>query len=138
MFDNFANRCQASVVRRGWGPSVVGALVGMVVRMFVITSTILNMLAWLLLPENFARQILFPVCVDVDFRCGNAAAQHPGNLQSPTDIEPRNCVFHELSRHAGIEQRAKKHVTADARKAVEVGYAHSFKSLSHRAHRGTQ
>src|SRR6266852_1918185 len=78
----------------------------------------------LLRPEDFARQLLFAVGVDVQLGGRDPAAIHPRNLQASSDIQRRDRVLEQFRRHPGIHQGAQKHVAADAGKAVEVGYAH--------------
>ncbi len=103
---------------------VVRVLVRGFMRMLMTTVVIVSMIVLLLLPENFARQVLFAVGVDIDFGRRNSASHHARNLQPRADIERRDRVLQKFGRHPGIHQRAQKHVATDAGETVEVGYAH--------------
>jgi hypothetical protein len=92
----------------------------------------------LLLPENFAGQIFFAIRIYIDFGRRNSAAQHPRNLQARAYIHSRDCIFEELRRHSGIQQRAQEHVAADAGKTVKVGYAHKSQKLNQGDTRSSQ
>src|ERR1700722_7983812 len=89
------------------------------VRMLMtVTMCMLGMAVFVLVPERFARKIFFAVGVHIDFGRRNSCPHHSRNLKPRSDIERGDRFFKKFRRNSSIHQRAKKHVAADARKAV--------------------
>src|SRR5271157_2647229 len=78
-------------------------------------------------PELFARQVLFAVHQDVKFGGGDACPSHTRKLQRRADVQVRDGLLEQLERNAGVEQRAEKHIAADAGKTIEIGNAHGIR-----------
>ena len=68
----------------------------------------------LLRPELFARQLFFTSGNHIYLSGADAAAVYAGNLQPRIHLQGFNGADEQLSGHAGINQRAKKHVPTDA------------------------
>src|SRR6185437_14929224 len=64
--------------------------------------------------------------VNIHLGGANAAAVHPGNLQPGAYPQRLDGLLQQLSGHTRVQQRAQKHVAADAGEAVKVGNAHSY------------
>ena len=102
-------------------------IVVVIVSMAVVMVMFLSMI--LLLPENFTRQFLFTMNVDVQLGGRDPAAIHSRNLQPRSNFKRRDRVLEQLRWNSCIHQGAEKHVAADAGKAVEVSYAHRSQSM---------
>ncbi len=84
----------------------------------LVRAVIVVMLVTVLFPVNFAREFLLAMDQDIDFGSRNPAAIHPRNFQPGTDIEGCHRALEYLRGHTGIEQRAEKHVAANAGKTI--------------------
>jgi hypothetical protein len=79
---------------------------------------------FVLLEINLARLVFLTMRKNIYLNCTDAVTLDARNLQPGIDIQRRDCLFEELLRHTGIDQRAQKHVAADAGKTIKVGYTH--------------
>ena len=73
---------------------------------------------------SLARLILLTMRINIRLDRADAVARNTSNLQAGIDIQRCDCLFEELLRHTGIDQRAQEHVAADAGKTIKVGYTH--------------
>src|SRR5260370_18533140 len=81
-------------------------------------------LGFALTPVFFARQIFFAVDDHINFRRTDAAAIYTRDLEPRSDVERSDGFLQQPERASGVQQRAQKHVAADAGKTIEVGNAH--------------
>ena len=72
----------------------------------------------LLRPVLFPRQVFLTSDPYIDFGGRNPAAQDARNLQLCSHPERRDGTFKRLRRDSGVDQSAKKHIAADARKTL--------------------
>src|SRR5579871_2265917 len=61
-----------------------------------------------------SRRITFALDDDVNFGGSNTTPVHARNFQLGAYIQRRNRLFQNFRRNSGIDQRAEKHVAADA------------------------
>src|SRR5258708_990013 len=76
------------------------------------------------LPIHLPRQILLPIHPNVHLNRRNPAAHHARNFQPRPHVQRRHSLLQQRSRNSGVHQRAQKHVAADARETLKIGYAH--------------
>jgi hypothetical protein len=69
----------------------------------------------------FARILGLAVHQHVNFGRADAAAVHASNFECCADIQGFDGPLKKLAWNSSVDQRAKKHVTADAGEAIEVG-----------------
>src|SRR5579864_6494536 len=69
--------------------------------------------------------IFFAVDDDVGLACADAAAVHAREFQACTEVQSSDCLLKNRLWNSSIHQSAKKHVAADAGKAIEVGNSHN-------------
>src|SRR5580692_3374040 len=79
---------------------------------------------FVLLQISLARLVFLAMRINIYLDCTDAVTLNARNLQPGIDIQRRDCLFEELLRHIGIDQRAQEHVAADAGKTIKVGYTH--------------
>src|SRR5579884_186917 len=68
---------------------------------------------------------LFPIYQHVNFARRNPAAIDAADTKLSSDIQGCNRPLQQLCRNAGIEERAKHHVSANPGETLEVSNAHS-------------
>src|SRR3954471_14623028 len=71
-------------------------------------------------PVLLPGHILFAINPDIHLSSGDPAAGYAGNFELCANSERRNRVLQQLGRHAGVDKRAKEHIAADTREALEI------------------
>ncbi len=94
-----------AVIMRVLVRMLMGVLVSMLMRMGVLR---------LLRPELLSRQLFFARGNHIHLGRADAAAVHTRNLEVGIHSQRLNRADEQLRRHAGIDQRAEKHVSTDA------------------------
>ena len=64
---------------------VVLVMLPMLMRVIVLVS--IPLLGTVLFPEHFTRQFLFAMHQNINFGCADAAAVHPGDFQTGSDVQ---------------------------------------------------
>lgn len=106
--------------RKGWGTSGVVRVIVIAVRMCVLVAVrrvLVIVRIFVLRSGLFGRDHVY-------FGCGKAAAHHLAHLQPRAYIQRGGRFFQHPKRHTGIDQRAQKHVAADAGKAFQIANTH--------------
>ena len=93
----------------------------MVIVMIVMVSMIMLMLVLI---------CQFAIDKNIYFRTGSAAAIHPADAQSGSNVERSDSFAQQLFASSSMQQSAKQHVAGNSGKAFEVGYAHGIVFLS--------
>jgi hypothetical protein len=75
---------------------IVVVLVMLTLLMRVIVPVSIPLLDSLLFPEHFTRQFLFAMHQNINFGCGDAAAVHPGDFQTGSDVQCSYDVLKEF------------------------------------------
>src|SRR5579884_1639673 len=68
---------------------------------------------------------LFPAYQHVNLGCRNSAAIDAADMKLNSNIQGCNRTLQQLCRKAGIDERAKQHVSANPGETLEVSNAHS-------------
>ena len=84
----------------------------------VFVSVIMMVVVTVLLQKFFARKLLLPANQDIELNRADAAALHPRYFQAGLHAQCRYRPGEQLRRHAGIQQRAQKHIAADPGEAL--------------------
>jgi hypothetical protein len=74
------------------------------------------------------QRILLPIHPNVRLGRRNSTAHYTRKFQSRANVQRSHGLLQKLGPHSGIYQCAKKHVAADAGKALKVRYPHRNKA----------
>jgi hypothetical protein len=109
----------------------VGMVVVMIVRVAMRVRMVMRMLVR-------GAALYFRVIAGkyVNLGARDAAPNHLPHVKPRTNVQRRNSFRKHFEWHTGIDQSAEKHVTADAGKAIEKGYAHRFECNCNRCGKG--
>ena len=82
------------------------------------------MLVWNCRFNGRAGSVFLSQYYHVNLGSRDPASVHTRNFQPRTNIQCGDGVLEKLRRHSRIQQRAQKHVTADAGEAIKISNAH--------------
>ncbi len=78
---------------------------------------------------NYFRQLAL-AGQHIDLRRIDPAPVDSPQLQPRIQIKRRDSILHNIERHAGIHQRAQKHISTYAGEAIQIADLHCARSLA--------